>query len=304
MVKSHIAANTSLICSLTNPFCKAAKGAKYLDESSVASMPYQMHARATVTTNAAGNGGIVICPGFLFQYFKDSTVTTPGVLSATAFQASLGGTGLAPALYRIVSMGIILRSVASLMTATGMCRIRGYIGEGNQIAVCNATSYNNVTFSQDIPLNALKETCVVNKPSSAAFKNFIQLWATNATGSQNIVDYTNPGWCDISIYLEGGPASSSPIDVEFFINYELAFSESDALGLLATPSKGSNVPITNAAAKLNAKAESIFTQGVQAVENYVWNSALNLATDLVSDLVGGRPRGVDSLDISRIQIVD
>ncbi len=270
-------------CSITNPFCAAARGSKYPDDTSLPTLPYQLHGNVALSTNASGRAGALFLPGFSYQYSLDSTVTVPGS-PAYANLSSFSLTGLLPNSYRLVSWGVRVKSIAAPLNASGMVYIRLFnLAVGTQANSITATGWNAVA-AANVPLRTCNDVTITSRPTSREFWNYKTPSTTNPDNLTT--NWTNPGWSSISVYVEGGPASTAVLDFEVFYNYELTFSDDQSQALLATSSPQPNPMVTKASSYVYSKVAPIFTQGVQKLESYVWSSAKAYLAKAIAARIG------------------
>lgn len=257
------------VCSLVDPFCQAAFGAKFPDLSTVRSMPYAYRYSTALTTDVNGNACIMIVPAWNNNIAVSAIpVTFPATFSNfTALTPSL-----TPDQYRIVSMGCILRSTAAPLSASGMVRVRGLATQnGASLTSIDPFTYN-VDFSNDTSLYNTKETAVFFRRTSIQAQEFTRPSTTNAV-SGPVTNYVGNGWGPVNISVIGGPVSSACLTIEVTIHYELTFADNDSMQLAATPAALDNTIVASAASRLQTVASSVFTEGLNYAASVVERGA-------------------------------
>lgn len=172
--------------------------------------------------------------------------------------------------YRIVSVGLKIRNISAPLTARGVVRIRGIPTEDNTTLTTVDTSTYNASFAYDIPLQDCHEVVTIPQHSSAMPQIFYPV-----TGDTNsVTTQQRNGWLPFTVLIEGGPADSTPLDLEIVINYELAFSDGTGLQQLATPAPPANSLITDVAAHLTSTMTPVVKQGAEYMGKQVLRGAI------------------------------
>jgi len=261
---------TRQVCSLVDPFCQAALGAKFPDISSVRSMPYQHRTSFSVTTDAGGNFGGFILPGW-------NSVWCPGnnpLLFPQTFgvMVSAGAPNLTPNSYRIISMGFIARNTATPLSSSGLVRIRGFSTlNGGALGTVDVGTYS-CDFSNDTPLQDTHETAVFLRRTHATAADFTRPTVTSVAGA-NISTWVSPGWGPVCVAVIGGPVSSTCLNLELIINYELIFDDNDSLQLACTPAAPDNGVVSAAASHVQSTVVSVITSGLAAAATIIERKA-------------------------------
>lgn len=273
------------VCSITDPFCYAAKNAKYPDGGVGLTVPYSQHTRLSLgPANAAGNVGILILPNAPCWYGVDSTVTTPGTCAFSTMSAMGPFPGTASG-YRINSWGIRLRSTAPPLTASGLVRIRGLPNlVGTNLAAVHMSTYA-AAFTEDIPLRKVDDTCIIGHRVGKEYTMFLNPGETMS--SAQVTSWNTPGWGAISIYVDGGPVSTTSLDIEFITNFELLFDDGDSTQYFATDSKQQNVVVQQAQSYAARAVGNVISGGIKVVEKLVYNKAKQYLMTALGGPAGG-----------------
>ena len=255
------AALVSHLCGLTDPFCTHANGAKYPDDSSARTLAYQYHGRTTINSDANGAASMLFLPNYVYQPFVSGTVVA-GVTTWGAMTTS-GGTVSGVEKFRIVSMGIRLRRISPPLTSSGMVRVRTIAAElGTTFQSMDCASYAR-SESMDIALQDCSCVSIIFAHSSQMPQRFYL--PADVTPDTGVINWTSPGFLPVTVAIDGAPASTGMLDVEFFVNYEFTFDEGSAMGLLATPAPPANTLLTAAASKVTSLASNFFTSTAHAL---------------------------------------
>lgn len=251
------------VCSITDPFCSHANGAKLFSNSTARTLPQQFHTRVAINTDTNGNSAMLILPSYNLLYGFGA------VTSGTATYSTLTGAGpsMAAASFRIVSWGIKLRKISAPLYASGMLRIRTFGAKTGSTLVSSSVSTYNCDAFEDVPLADAHEVCVIGKRLDYSYAKFVTLGHANPTA--NVGDWISPGWGAVQIAVEGAPVSTAVLDVEFFFNYEITLPDDDALAQLATPPLPDHPIATAAANTVYSTSRNIFREGMRAASQYL-----------------------------------
>lgn len=283
------------VCGLTDPFCQAARGAKFPDNSPIRTMPWTLHGRNTFASTSTADSLILWHPQYSYQPWVKPSARVGS--AATAWNSFTASSNLPNGVvkYRIVSSGFILRNICAKLTSSGMLHLRSWsVPEGATYVTLDGLAYNSAS-SMDIATNSAQEICVITQHST----RMPQLYFNVADDSSTVAGFLDNGYTPITIYFDGAPASTDMFDFEFFINFELVFDDSAALGLVATPSNPANSMLTDVAAKITSSSESLVFKGLKAVGDRIYKAA---ETAIIS-YVGG-PTALAAYRNSRAIAVD
>lgn len=257
------------VCSLTDPFCVHANGAKYPDASSIRTLPYTYKGRSIFGTTSSGEISILFNPTYSFQPFSlAATGVVPAVTSWTNTSVQAGITGVSS--YRMISVGFKITVVASKFTSAGLLSLRTYGNESISALSTVDISTFNASETMDIPIPEIRELCVI-LPHTAQMP---QLYFPVANDSNNISTSTPKGFQPATIYISGAPNGTSLINIEYIINYELVFEDNSGMAQLATPSAKGAGMLTALANQVSASAPSFFEKGAKFVGDYIYKKAV------------------------------
>lgn len=262
-------------CSITDPFCPAAKGSKYPDDTSQATLTEQFRGNVNLATlTTSGNQVACFWAGAPYGYLvgASATATTvtmanPGPPAYTIYKAgsmlqTYGGQ------YRIVSMGVVIRCVANATSASGIVTLgtTPIALAGGTVVTLGTENYSEVTVKAIQPG---MEICWMSKPSGPTAHEFIALDITGVPAG-------NPhDWTSLVVEIGGGPGSATTLlSAEWFINVEFTLGAGNsALAPLATKPANVHPAIVKASAAVNNNIGSFIEGGVKAAETTIWNAA-------------------------------
>jgi hypothetical protein len=209
------------LCSLVNPFCDAANGARWPISGGIGSVTFQVREVITLTSGAGGYAGLVYFPGAGGEYRDtDATVATTMTIPASlpdgeAVYKALHVAGIAD--FRVINAGCrwwdiaASSAVGGTVIATELSSIDNVLGDAIDMT---SMSYGVATMALDRRVPGIwvgKRNRITNLMSPAAS-------AGNADG--------NMSGLMLSV---SGPASSAILQVEIVMNIEFTFDHDHAL---------------------------------------------------------------------------
>jgi hypothetical protein len=187
--------------------------------------------------------------------------------------------------YRITSYGIRVRHISAPLYASGMVHVRGFSDKvGSGLTAVDMAGYN-CDFSEDVPLQEAREIAVIGRRTDIKAASFQTLAGT--TPSAAISTWDGPGWGAITVSVIGGPASTSVLQYEIFLNMEVTFLDNESLSLLTTPPPHASSLLTDATNTLYSEGKSVFLQGAKQAGAWVVNSAAKALAASLAMRVGG-----------------
>jgi hypothetical protein len=268
--------HTRSLCSILDPFCVHAKGARRPDGSSSSSMPYQVRQIVGIVTNATGKSKYLLVPGFgIYGYAS-------GTLTGTTWAMPAGWTSLGNGAFistngaevRIVSFGVRVISVLPATTASGYA----IFGTVPNPAVSSGHEEGRVAYPEHTirPLTAGMEFCWISKPNGAAAHSFkLVSLVTN-----NMSDFD---WNGLSIEIAGGPNSTLCLMAEMFMNVEFSIKEGDSnLSAVVPPAIPANPVATMAQQVAHSKLPSFIEQPLASATKFLEQKASSVVDDVLS----------------------
>lgn len=266
-------------CSLIDPFCSAAKNAKWPDGMGIDTMTIQSRGHFTHSTlTTTGRTLVYVRPCLSYDVLQaasaDATTftmsSTLGSTSSTALAAFMKG-------YRITSAGCIIRNVASATNASGVVTV----SKVSDIPAVSTVINNSLVEGVEVCSFALApgEQCnVIFKPVGALARQFLAPVTVN-TNAQNL------GWDAVKVESYGGPGTAIPVlDVETYYNIEflpnLANNILNSMGIPPTPA---NAKVVDVATRAQVGLTNMFSGTIEQVGSKVVSGVSNALDDIISE---------------------
>lgn len=265
------------ICSLTDPFCRHAIGARWTDSSTLNSMPFTVRGSLEIATDANGYGAAVFVPSLSYGY-GDSPTITLGVATYSALTAWPNISAITSSIsqFRLTSGGITINSIMTPLTASGYTFVQELAPGGNaDLTTLSINSTSNSAWYR----HPNKNTDPINyifKPGGTDSRRFRSINSSSAITSVDSNDYTM-----VHVTVTG-PVSTTCLVVDYVLHFEIVFKAGDAMNLMVKPSAGSNLALTQAATDAIVQAPS-FLVGTQQ------NASSQLTSIANKALTGAKP---------------
>jgi len=264
------------VCSVTDPFCPAAKNSKWPDGTQGNTMTSQFRGSQTIATTANGNNAGAFIATVPFGYLLTSaTTTTTATLagSASTYQANSLLSTLGDE-YRIVSMGIVARCVASANNCGGILTLgtTNKVSTG-QVITLGQELYDEVEIA---PIQPGMEISWISQPRGPTAREF-------RAQSGGIV--TND-WTNLIFEISGAANSVNLINFEWYINTEWTTLTTNAVSTLARSNPPASQPAQSATSAVHSTLGSFVQGGVKEVEMAVGRAASSALTSLADDPFG------------------
>lgn len=256
------------VCSITDPFCPAARGSKWPDGLGTSTISYQVKGNASVSTTTNGRAFFAFTPNYPYCYSSNST-GTPATFSGSTWTTSSFSeidSSIASALdeVRIVSAGFILRPTVSMSNAQGYF----IISEAPNIYVSMGVTTGDMSYPRSImkSLTAGSEFSFIATRTGPLANTFNGL--SSASNPENF------GWNGCIVELIGGPTSgTASFIVEMIINIEGTVATDNYISKFATKSPPTSNQIVKASSQTINSTGTFIEGGVAAVEKAVANAA-------------------------------
>ncbi len=269
-------AMTVASCSILDPFCPAARAAKRPDGLGAGTIAFQVRGSLTVTTDASGYALLMVVPGYGRFGYSSGTYAAGWTLPAT--WSTLGGSAFIntnASAIRIVSMGAIFRSVASMTNCQGL--LHRFVLQSPTVSQTFTLLNQNNTEDSIEPMTSGTTSSWVAKPLGADAHRFFDYASVTNTMS----DFN---WTSCGFEIVGGPASTAVAYVEVVVNVEFQLNSAGitTTGLPGTVagSKPANRTALAAQQTVQSKISSFISGGVESVEKVVWNAASTAVEDI------------------------
>lgn len=273
----------SVVCGLTDPFCKHAMGSKYPDDSSVRTLPYTFRGRSTIATGADGTSSRLWNPQYAFAPLTSAGAGRVGPIVAGWNNFAAVGLISGVSKYRIVSSGFTLKSICAPLYASGEVAIRDFGVPTSSLDTVDLLTYN-ATSTSNIPLRSMNNVAVITSHNSAMPQTFYPVSSDSASPTTPPAGSFNP----VTIYVTGAPASTDVLVIEYVIHYELIFDDSSGMAQVATPPPTRNPALTMVANQVTSSAGTIFESGVSAAGRYIENIAARAIGTFLGGPAGGQ----------------
>lgn len=266
-------------CSITNPFCPAARGAKWPDGTTGNTMTQQLRGNVIMRSDANGYLYMQFCAAAPFGYLETGAITggggSPIVATTKTTYTTYASTSLLATYanaYRVVSAGCIVRCVASATDASGVATF-GTSG----VTPTNSAITLGLTYYQECAIKAIQpglEFSWIAAPLGTTAHEFSGL----STGS-----VMNNDWTALTIEISGAKASTNLLNVEYFINVEFTLSSGQAIAQLASPNPPQNTIVTSSHSKIQSTLGTLIEGGVSVVESKITNAAKSAIGGFMED---------------------
>jgi len=247
------------LCSLTDPFCDAARGARLPDETGIPAIGYRWRGVLNLTSDANGVGAVYVLPSYPFataaQAAAASSLTTPATWSTIDNASTLTAVTVK---YRVVSFGVLVRPMCAPTSASGMLTIT----EIPQLIVANTfpSGPNNNSRQYRVGLPNFQGAAWIAEPYGLDARTWVsQNTNTSAQGSNF------PG---VAISVSGAPASTVMAEVEYFLNMEHAVA-GGALSELAQPPPRDQPQVQTLTARVREELRGMFIGGMEEFGSFV-----------------------------------
>jgi len=269
-------------CSVTDPFCVHAKGATRPD-GGPPTIPYQIRALVPLTANGTSGGcRYTFVPSHAYQYINAAYAT--GNWTNVAAFLSAGGNAFAvnnAREIRIVSFGVIIRSMMTASTAKGVVILNvdplplaGAVNEAGSMQGSESTL---------ITLAAGLEYSWVSKAmgnSAHAFRQASEFTSTN----------TNYDWTSLVVEVNNSDTTAATpyLSAEIVMNVEFTVysSQNTHLAMLQKPPAQPNRLVTAAQERVHATTSSFIEGGITKATKALEGYAKSALDDIMSEGLG------------------
>lgn len=272
----HVAM-TRAVCAITDPFCPAAKNARWPDGSGGNTMTVQLRGHRSPTNNASGNVGIVFVP--LPPYGYADAAEAAGVYTVAGGWVLMQTNSLL-AQYatrcRVVSFGVIARCIGSAINSGGLLTL----GTVNEVAVTQAFTVGTELFNSTrlVPLAMGTEVSWVSQPCGAGAHDFV---------AQGVNNGLSADWTNLVCLISGGAASVAAVDFEWYMNCEFCLSSQSALAPVVPPNPPPNRGAIAGSNTVSNKIGGFIQGGVDVVEKTIANAANAFVAGAIEELASG-----------------
>jgi hypothetical protein len=265
------------VCTLTDPFCPAAKNAKWTDGTCGNTLTEQFRGNVSLSSSANGTALICFAPGAPFGYNNATAGPSSATFAATyttykttSLLATYGGD------FRIVSFGIIARTTASATNASGVVTF----GTTTAATVSSIVGYGTELYDE-VAVKAIQpgmEFSWISQPRGSDARAFLP--QTAATPASTI------DWTSLFVEVVGAGASLPLLNFEWFLNIEFLPIPQSAITALAKPNPPKSTHAETAVSHVHSSLGSFIEGGVKHVEEAVAKSATTALNSIMDDPLG------------------
>jgi len=275
--------HVSSICKFTDPFCPAAKNAKWPDGTAGNTMTEQLRGNFTLTSLASGHQCVLFAPQVSYGYAvgvssvagPPATVTMPAVYTAYSSGALVHSVGQR---YRIVSFGVICRVISPATSTSGIVTF----GSGAGIAGISETITLGTEVYPEVSVMSLQpgaEFAWISQPHGTGARNFIP----KGTSVPAATDAAEADWTMLTVEVAGAPASTAVLSFEYFLNIEYTVDRASNLVNFTKPNPPMNSTVLSSVSAVHSTLGSMITGGVEAVEKSVMSHAQKALESVLAD---------------------
>lgn len=296
-------AMVSAVCSIIDPFCDHASNGKTFDGSNARTIPWSFRFRTSITTDASGNGCLLMLPYYTY-YAASPNMATAWPTGDFSFSPNMGTTGMPTTAikYRMVSQGWRIQATGALLNRKGVLRLRMLTDNPGSTSLIPVRTYNADHCADYAMANLREPVSIVNRKTNAPIADSFTDIATN-TPNANYVNAVPNGWSILCIAVDGAEVSTSVLEIELFSHYEIIFNDTEPMQQMATRTNPPNALIQNVIAKVQDQASVMIVGGAQKVSGYLLDKAVKSLATAVGGYLGG-PAGAVALPMLLAPNVD
>lgn len=271
-------------CSLTNPFCVEAIGARWPDNSYTKSVGWSVtNLPITISTNATGKAATLWTCRPTFNYAGSTVVDDVITYSATLSSHFTGPSNFAR--WRVTSWGFKINCIAAPMTLTGVLRVRLFSPMNLGSVVTSSLTTSMADAVMDIPLHRLldRDLFVIPMPLGTNARLFNDTSALNNTTSSA----QTFGWQTVQIGIDGAPFSSPVIQISMYYNFEFVFEEGSASNAFAQPPPTDHPLVRSISAPILSRLSNFVSGTADKVESMAITAATSMLGRMAGAYVGG-----------------
>lgn len=288
---------TNTICSLADPFCPSARGSRWPDGNGSKTVAISFEGLYPITTDANGNAGVMFTAAPVYGIIKFDDIDNTTGFPAGKEQALWAGYQdwvTTASEYRIVSAGVRLYSVASMMNSQGMLRMIEVPSESNNLndAVLETSIYSYAFPEMDEkPMKdsgLLQGTLTPGGPESRTF----QTYDSSAEDTHD--------WSQILCVATGAAPNVTIAQAHYVYNVEIKFTGSHVMNRVASSVATSNSSYLQQATSYVQKMITGVVEGhkdevEKQVKEYAANYARQAARAAITSALPGPVGGMLAL---------
>lgn len=272
---------TKVACSITDPFCPAARNAHHPDGRGAGTVAFQVRGQATLQTDAAGAALYLFVPGLGRYGWQGSVIAASNCTVGSTWFTNAGSAFINTNAdeVRIVSWGVNFKSVLSATNCQGL--VHTFTTNNAAVNMVIPQMSNNNLEDTSTTLTAGFSTTFISKPVGSAAESFRKY--SEATTTMSAFDWTSFG-----LEVLGGPASVTFGYAEIVVNVEFTLNNTGVsttgLGGVVSTIQPPNPLAIAASRHVQGTTSSLINGTTQYVENLIKNKASSFMSDALSDL--------------------
>lgn len=274
---SGMSSNLSkVVCSISNPFCPEANGAKLPDPNTTRSLTYQNRQVIPIATEIDGEFGYFFNPNAFSTY-------TPAVLAGSTGTISAWGSGSSSTFwstigtsigsYRVVSWGLKYKTSQAWTSATGLMIVSEINGDPRLTTGQSINSLQLGTVGEYYPIRDA-DLYFIGRPTGMASQEYV------AGSTSNVLPWTG---CMIT---GTGTASTTVGYVELVINYEWLPINNTGYVTASTAAASNNSVAMDTRAKLFEGVSTIARYTPNHDKQWMMKAGSSLLKTLAGSAVG------------------
>lgn len=277
-------AETSLytrgVCSVANPFCPEAAGARYPDDSFTKSVGWSVPAlQEAISTDVNGNYGRLYFGDALYQTNIATNIVGAAVTynptTTTMFNIPSGMVR-----WRITSWGIKVDCIAAPLSLTGMLRVRLFSPMTLSTLASTSLTSNMADACYDVPLHRLLDKSLFIRPAELGIT--ARTFQSSADLTSVLASAKNFGWQVVQLGITGAPASTAVINCTYYYNYEFVFADGDALTAFAKHPPANNPSVKAGVAGVVERVGHFIEGTAESVDRIFKSKAASLLANVAA----------------------
>jgi len=277
------AKHVHVACSITNPFCPAARNAHHPDGRGNGTVAFQVRAQVPLQTDAAGNMMVVFVPGIGRFGYAGSGIAAGNATINAAWVAlpSSNFINTNADEVRIVSWGVNFKSIASMTNCSGL--VHTFVTNSIQVGQVIPQMSNNNLEDASTTMTSGFQTSFVGKPVGSAAEAFRKYSEATTTMSQF-------DWTCFGIEIIGGPFTITVGYAEIVVNVEFTLNNTGVtttgLAGVAPINKGTNPLAVATSRHVQSSTPSLVEGSIAKVESLIYNKASSFLEGALNSGVG------------------
>jgi hypothetical protein len=260
--KATIRNAVEALCAITDPFCNHAQGVRWPDGNGNNSIPITSRVHLTMTTFTNGGALTYFNPyGFPYGVLTAATYAAGSYTLNTIYTSASGPINFSTTFstYRVVSAGIIIRNLMTVMNTSGYIIISrpNYAGT---LGGVEPVGYDTLYKTMIVPITPGMEFQQIFLPVGIEARSFIPL--NNSSNTQ----LADPSWDNLRVEIVGAQVSTVALDIEFVVRLEV------------TPtflSSANNSILFQQTNPVTTHSSTILVNAANEVRNAITNDSIN-----------------------------